>query len=327
MAEENKGLNTYLSIWTNSMTGLITQDFETNGVDFDEYSKKCAMGAMQNVYQLVTQSGEDINKISRDGLREIVGNCASLKLNSNAVPKEVFFNLRNKKVGDNWVKQVEMGLTTNGYLAMLRNFGVNVVTVYDAWLVKEHDEFTYPKRKGLEITAPEWSPMGKSTKTIRAVVPVKLTDGSVTYLIAERDGVMINLIAHIKQNLLNETFGICKDRYKATDAEKKQIAEKKTVILNAVKACKTLDEMLACPEAQPYIMGAWSDTTESMIETKLVGNAIRKYQKDFNSMANRSLVSLDETYRESQEEIEENANSEPFIVDDVIAEGEANANA
>ena len=321
MSEENKGLNTYLSVWTNSMTELVTADFSTNNVELDEYSRKCAMASMTGIYQLVTQSGVDINKISRDGVREIVGNCASLKLNANSVPKEVFFNLRKKKVGDDWVQYVEMGLTTNAYLAMLRNFGVNVDKVYDAWLVKEGDEFVYPKRKGLDVVPPEWSPKGESTKTIRAVVPVKLTDGSATYLIAERDSVRINLISHVKQNLLNETFGICKDRYKATDVEKVQIAEKKAEILNALKDCLTLDEMLVCEKAKPFIMGAWADTTESMIETKLVGNAIRKYQKDFNTMANRSLISLDETYRESQEEITENANSEPFIVDDIIEEG------
>ena len=51
----------------------------------------------------------------------------------------------------------------------------------------------------------------------------------------------------------------------------------------------------------------------------LRNNAIKKYRKDFNSMAKQSFNQLDETYVQTQEEISENANSEPFVV----AESEA----
>lgn len=318
MSNEVQKINTGLSAWTNSVTDLVSSDYSTNGVEMDEYSKSCAMNAMSSIYQLVTTSGEDISKISMNNLRDVVGQCASLKLNANTIPKEVFFNLRSKKVGDSWVKQVEVGLSVNAYLSMVRHFGVNVDTVYDAWLVKEGDDFIFPKRKGLEIAPPEWEQKGQSLKTIRAVVPIKLKDGTVTYLIAERESVKINLIAHIKQNLLNETFGICKDRYKASDAEKKQIAEKKAEVLDKAKACETLDELLKCDAIRPYISGAWADTPDSMIDTKLVGNAIRKYQKEFDTMASRSLIEVDETYRESQEEVEQNACAEEFVDDALV---------
>lgn len=315
---EQQNFTTSLSTWTNSFTELVEKDYEANGLVIDDYSKMCAMNAMSNMFQMVTTSGKDMNSISTSGIRDIVGECASLKLNANAVPKEVFFNIRNKKVGNSYVPTIELGLTVKAHESMLRNFGVNVKRVYDTWSVKEGDEFVYPKRKGLTVTDPEWNPLGKSLKTIRVVVPVELTDGTVTYLIAERESVKINLIAHIKQNLLNETFGICEDRYKANDTQKKQIAEKKNEILDAMKKCETLDEMLECEVIRPYLSGAWADTTESIIETKMVGNAIRKYPKDFNSLASKSLVELDEVYKQTQEEVNENANTEVFVESTVV---------
>lgn len=318
MAEQKYEMNTALSVWQNSMTSLVVRDYKENNVEFDEYSRECAMSAMSNIYQTVIASGKDINAFSRDGMYDVVKQCASLKLNANTIPKEVFFNVRTKKIGDSYMPTIELGTTVNANLSMLRHFGVNVDTVYDAWLVKEGDEFVYPKRKGLTVTDPEWTPCGKSLKTIRAVVPVKLKDGTVDYLIAERDSVKTNLIAHIKQNLLNETFGICADRYKASDAQKKQIAEKKAEILNPLITCQTLDEMLALESIRPYMSGAWSDTTESMIDTKLVGNAIRKRQKELNPIATTSLVQIDETYKTAQEETEENANTVPFESEVVI---------
>lgn len=328
---ENKGFNTALSVWQNSMTGLISKDYNENGVEFDEYSRECAMAAMSNIYQTVVASGKDLNTFSRDGMYDVVRQCATLKLNSNSIPKEVFFNVRTKKIGSDYVPTIELGTTVNANLSMLRHFGVNVDTVYDAWLIKEGDTFVYPKRKGLTVTDPEWEPAGKSLKTVRAVVPVKLKDGTVEYLIAERDSVMVNLIAHVKQNLLNETFGICADRYKATDAQKKQIAEKKAEIMTPLLACKTLDEMLALPVIRPYMSGAWSDSTESMIDTKLTGNAIRKRQKELNPMASSSLTQIDETYKTAVEEVEENANTVEFddanIIDSTATEVVENVNA
>ena len=303
---------TALSWWTNELTNMVTQDYADCGLEIDEYSKKCAMSAMTNIYQLVKNSGVDIKSMDTSNLREIVGQCASLKLNANAVPRECYFQLRNKKVGDNWVKTVEMGIEGDGNDAILRNFGEDVDMVYPVWIVKEGDTFTYPKHKGIEITPPEWEQNGDSERVDKVVYPVKLKDGSVQYLIAEREGVKVNLFAHIRNNLMNETFGICKDRYKATDAEKKKIADKKEEIYDALRKCETLDDMLSCEIAKPYISAAWLDTPESMIVRKMRNNAIKKFKKNYDAMAQRSFLQIDDTYREVQEEIAENANTVEF---------------
>lgn len=323
MAEEKKEVaqkqefTTALSNWTNTITGLVTRDFEQCGVEFDEYSKRCAMSAMSSIFQLVQNTDKaEMRDLNTSNLREIVEQCASLKLNANAVPREVYFQLRSKQINGKWEKVVEMGIEGDGNDALLRQFGNEVAKVHPCWIVKEGDEFIRPKRVGMEITPPSWEQKGLSEKVVAVVYPVQLTNGSIEYLIAERESVKTNLIAHIRNNMMNETFGICKDRYKATPEQKQKIKEMKNQILNDVRACETLDDMLKCPSAQPYISAAWLDTPEQMITRKLRNNAIKKFPKDMNSMANHSLLQLDEGYKASREEITDNENTQPFEFDE-----------
>ena len=46
--------------------------------------------------------------------------------------------------------------------------------------------------------------------------PLQKNDGTIEYHIAEREGVVKNLLAHINNNMMNETFGIAENRYRAT---------------------------------------------------------------------------------------------------------------
>lgn len=317
MADEQK-MTTALSAWTNSVTELVVSDFNQNGVAFDDYSKACAMNAMSSIYQIVKSSGAAMKDVDTSNLREIVGQCASLKLNANGFPRECYFQLRKKKVGDQWTQVVELGLEGAGQESLLRNFGINVKQVYDWWIVKEGDEFTYPKRKGLTLTDPEWEQKGLSQKTVRVVLPVKLNDDSVTYLISERESVKVNIFAHVRNNLMNETFGICENRFKATDAQKKQIDEKKEAIYAELRKCETVDDMIKCEAAIPYMSGAWVDTFESMVIRKMQNNAVRKYPKNFDNMAKKSFMEMDETYQQTQEEIAEQANVEEFDDENVF---------
>ena len=196
-------------------------------------------------------------------------------------------------------------------------------SVISVLVLKEGDEFTYPKHRGVEVTPPEWEEKGLSQKVIRVVYPVEMDGGKIEYMIAEREGVKGNLLAHVRNNLLNETFGICENKRKATDKQKAEIKAKKDEIISALLGCKTLEEMLTCEVARPYMSAAWRETSEAMIIRKMRNNAIKKHPKDLNAMATQSLMQMDETYQQAQEEIAENANSEPFVV----AESEATESA
>lgn len=329
--QEKQEMNTRLSYYTNQYTALMERDFAEHGLKFDDYSKQCVMASMSAIYNLVTTNKADMSNLNGSNLRQVIGQVASLKLNANAVPRECYFQLRSKQdANKNWYKEVEMGIEGDGNDALLRNFGVGVKKVNPVWLVKEGDDFTYPKHKGIEITPPEWEEKGLSQKVVRVVYPVEMDDGKVEYMIAERESVKGNLFAHVRNNLMNETFGLVKGgkktRYDATDAEKKAIAEKKDEILNELLACETLEDMLACEVAKPYMSAAWLETSEAMIVRKMRNNAIKKHPKDLNAIAKQSLIQMDETYQQTQEEIEENANSEEFIVEGKITdEPEADA--
>ena len=310
---EKKQFTTSLSQWSNEITGLIARDYEACGVQFDDYSKKCALEAMTSIYTLV-KNDEKVNmgNLDTSNLRGVVEHCASLKLNASAYPRECYFQLRSVKVGNEWQKVVEMGIEGAGYDSLLANYGKDVSRVYPYWVIKEGDTYIPPKHKGLEVTPPEWEENGLSDKAIRVVYPVKLKDGSVTYLSADRNSVKVNLLAHVKQNMMNATFGICADRYKATDKQKEEIKAKKEEILNALRACATVDDMLACEIARPFISGAWLDTPESMIQRKMCNNATRKFPKNYDPMARQAQIEMDEVYQESQEEIASNANQIEF---------------
>lgn len=332
---EKKAFTTSLSEWSNAMTGLIIEDYKSCGMNMDNYSKECAMEAMTSIYNLVKNDPKisGMGNLDTSNLRGIIKRCASLKLNASAYPRECYFQLRSVKVGidpqtgkDIWQKQVEMGIEGSGYDSLLANYGKDVKQVYPYWVIKEGDVYIPPKHKGLTVTEPEWEEKFLSDKAVRVVYPVKLNDGNITYLSADRDSVKINLMAHVKQNLMNVTFGICADRFKANEKQKAEIKAKKEEILNALRACKTVDEMLKCEIARPYISGAWLDTPESMIVRKMCNNATKKYPKNYDPMARQAQMEMDEVYQISKNEIEENANSVDFdeaVVDSEIVSEES----
>ena len=334
---EKKDFTTSLSQWSNEITGLIARDYDACGVQFDEYSKQCAMEAMSSIYNLIkTNPKLNMQSLDTSNLRGIVERCASLKLNANAYPRECYFQLRNTKVGvdengkDVWQQMIEMGIEGAGNDAILTHYGRDVEQVYPYWVVKEGDTYIPPKHKGIEVTPPEWEEKGLSQKTVRVVYPVKLKDGTVSYLSADRESVKINLLAHVRQNMMNETFGLVKGtkkqygkevertRYDANPEELEAIKAEKEKILNALRECETVDDMLKCEIAKPFMSGAWLDTPESMIVRKMCNNAIKKFPKNYNSMASKAFLEMDEVYQQSQNDIEENANSVEFVDCDVI---------
>ena len=316
---EKKEFTTALSQWSNEIVKLIENDYSSCGVIFDEYSRKCAMEAVGSIYNLVKNDGKaNMNSLDTSNLRGIVENCAGLKLNPSAYPRECYFQLRNVKRGNEWVKVVEMGIEGAGYDSLLSHYGKDVAQVYPYWVVKEGDTYIPPKHRGLELTPPEWEENGLSDKAVRVVYPVKLTDGTVTYLAADRASVKVNLLAHVKQNMMNATFGICEDRYKATPKQKEEIKAKKDEILNALRACSTVDDMLDCEIAKQFISGAWLDTPESMIQRKMCNNATRKYPKNYGQMARQAQIELDDAYRQTQGDVVESANSVDFDEENII---------
>lgn len=304
---------------TQTFAPMIERQLNASGLRLDPYAKQCVINAIGAINQVLEQNmikWDDPN-LDRNNITHILLNIAALKLNAAAHPREVFFQLRNVKrqsrdgKKEEWRLQIEMGIEGDGNDAILARFGRDVAKVGQYWLVRENDEFHYPEYNGLEVTPPRWKPTGKG-KVVRVVYPILKKDGSVEYLISERDDVVNNLLAHVANNLMNETFGLASNRRNATPDQLKKIAEKKKTLLQKVRE-KGLDA-LDDPELQPYISPAWREphSREAMIVRKMRNNAVKKYPKDFrNPMIEYAYTeATDEEVADIRQEMAVNANRE-----------------
>ena len=285
---------------------MVVNQLENNNIALSEYSKSCVVNAISAINNVLDASGITWNSKDLDtsSVTQILLSVAALQLNAAPTANEVFFQIRNVSTKDAegkqvWKKKIELGVQAEGWDALLSNFGRNVKKVYPHWLVREDDEFTYPRYKGVELTPPEWNPKGTG-KVVRVVYPILSTDNTVEYYISERADVKKNLIAHISNNLMNETFGVCADRYKANDEQKVKIAEKKRELLSKAKELD-LEALLDSAEFDKYISPAWKEeqSRESMIIRKMRNNIAKKIPKSFNSSLENELFNenTDETYK------------------------------
>ena len=299
------------------LLGAITTQMEQRGLKLDDYSVECAMNAVSTIAEMLYTNNLTWGSPNLDSSNytDIIKKVALLKLNTASSNREVYFQFRNVKVGDNWKKMIEMGIEGDGNDAILRTFGVDVETVLPYWAVRENDLFEYPSYNGIEMTPPKWTPKGEG-KVVRVVYPIKLKSGAIDFRIAERADVVRNLHAHIMNNMMNETFGICADRYKATAEQKQQIEQKKQEIKAKIKDM-TLDELLDFPEVQKWISPSWSEphSREAMIFRKMRNNSVKKFPNNFgSSYANYTYNELsDETVRTTAAEIRTEANTGDVI--------------
>lgn len=306
---------------------MIERQLKGNGIKMDDYSKRCVLNAISSINSVLDTSGIDWNhpQLDHSNVTQTLLNVASLKLNSSASPNEVYFQIRNVKTGkkdeqgkDIWKKQIEMGIEGDGNDAILSRFGRDVKTVHQFWLVREGDDFEYPSYVGIELTPPKWTPKGTG-KVIRVVYPIEKTNGVIEYHIAEREDVIKNLIAHVKNNLMNETFGIAKNRFEATPKQRAEIEQKKNEIIESIKA-KGLDASLNDPELQKHISPAWKDeqSKESMIIRKMRNNIVKRIPKDFGvALVEMSYEDSTNDYEERiRKDVSEQANGEVIDIID-----------
>lgn len=292
---------------------MIDDQFSSHGMHMSDYQKTCAMNAIYAIQSVLDKTGgkfsdSDFDQTSLTGILKTV---AALELNASATPREVYFSIRKEKRGDLWIKKLEMGIEGDGNDALLRRFGVDVKKVGRPWLVREGDDFTFPTHNGFEVTPPVWIESGNGP-IVRVVYPVLLSDGSAEFLIQEREDVRANLLAHLSNNLMNETFGIAKSRYDANVEQKKQIDAKKKELLTVAKGL-TMEGILDNEALQEFISPAWTEpqSREQMIIRKMRNNAVKKYPKDFgSSFVSESYNGMDESFRDAQSEIDANANKE-----------------
>ena len=299
MAENTQvaNFNTQLSYYTNRYVDLMERDLTSRGMEFDSYSKDCVVAAMGSIFQMVHESGVSFEAINGSNLKFILSKVAALKLNANAQPRECYFQIRNVNIAakgqkPQWEKKIEFAIEGDGNDALVSRYGVNVAKVFPYWKVREGDKYIPPRHRGVEITPPEWEESGIG-KVVRVVYPIQYKDG------------------------------ICADRYKATDAQKTQIEAKKKEIMKKVADIGELEAIIDCEELRPYISPSYYETQsrESMIVRKMRNNIMKSIPKKWdNPVQAYEYNTMDATYREVQEEIEQNANKEEFIPEPMAIE-------
>ena len=264
-----------------------------NRVQLDAEQMACGNNMIAAMFNLASREGLQLNSFDRNEIIQILQKATMLRLNVAAEPHECYLITRNQKVGNNWVKKFEFGIEGDGNDKLLRKYGVDVAKTHKFWIVREHDEFTYPSFNGLEITPPTWKPKDYYSKVTKVVYPIEKTDGTIDWNIAEREEVRINLLAHINQNVMKN-----KDY---TDAAKVKLSDR---IANM-----TLDELFADQECLKIMSPAWASphSRESMILRKMRNNATRRYPKEFSSAFQELTYSetIDETTRDARIDAEQ----------------------
>ena len=264
-----------------------------NRVQLDAEQMACGNNMIAAMFNLAAKDGLQLNSFDRNEIIQILQKVTMLRLNVTAEPHECYLITRNQKIGNNWGKKFEFGIEGDGNDKLLRKYGVNVAKLHDFWVIREHDKFTYPSFNGLDITPPTWEPKDYYSKVMKVVYPIEKKDGKIEWSIAEREGVTINLLAHINQNVMKN-----KDY---TDAAKAKLTER---IANM-----TLDELFADQECLKIMSPAWAapHSRESMILRKMRNNATRRYPKEFSSAFQELTYAetIDDTPRDARIDAEQ----------------------
>ena len=330
-SEKPKDVNTALAKAYDTFLPMIERQIEGHGIQMSAYSKQCVLNAISAINALLSKEGSNFGDSSLDmsSLTNILMFVAGFQLNASASPREIYFIIRKQRQGDNWKKIIELGVEGDGNDAILARFGRDIKKINQIWKVRENDVFEYPEYNGLDMDPPKWKPKG-SGKIVRVVYPIIKNDNIIEFYIAEREDVITNLLAHINNNLMNETFGVYDGSWSngrpvhtPTEAEKAEVKKKKREILNKVSAMG-LDAAIDCGEFDEWISPAWREphSKEAMIERKMRNNAIKKIPKNFSNGALETMFDemSDENYRNVNREITEKANKTPLKIDHCTGE-------
>ena len=259
-----------------------------------DYQRLCGYNILSQINFLLSKEGLDHTSPSvyKESINSAIKFAMVYGLNTDN--KEVFVILRNTEVDGKWLKAVECKPQYLGTLKIIREYGVNVKKVYPTWFVREGDEFTYPTMKGIEQVPPTWTMKNADGKVVRVVVPIQFNDGSVQYCIQERESVAVNIKAQIKQLV-------------STNSQYKAQKERYLTLMNDM----TLDDLLNCDELKPLINDTYTGiSSEEMIKTKLVLNAVKRVAIDYSNAFVRELY--EKTYDNANEYVK-NHNAQEIL--------------
>lgn len=268
---------------SHNIINAIEKFSQARALDLDDYQKICGINALNYIATLVDDMSTDLD---RNNVTSVVQDIMFLRL--NVANGEIAIIKRYNKGGKDKVEFQVMG---HGNDTLLRDFGVNVKKVHQAWLVRENDIYEPQQFVGIKKTDPVWKIVSdtkiKRGKLVRVVYPVELHDGEVIYLEGEREDVKISLIAQAKQNMMK-----AKDKKKAEELLREmETVDLDTLIENPEWRDKEIEVLQWDNKNNKWGTGStkiFNDTytgfsRENMIERKMRNHAIRKYPKKLDN--------------------------------------------
>lgn len=253
--------------------------------NMDNYQAICGYNILSRINILLSKEG--LSHLSEGIDRESINNAIKYVVyyRLNCDNNEVYCMIRNdkrkrfrvdnngnKKEEEYWVKVIEVKPQYKGTLKIVAKYGRNVEKVYPEWIVREGDVFKYPIYKGVDgANPPEWEIHGTDGNVKLVVVPILFKDGYIDYRIAERESVATNIKAQIKQSLIGKP-----------QAQKEEIMAKIRDM--------TLEELLTDKTVKNFVNETYTGlSSEEMIITKLVLNAVKRVPIDYDSALAREL--------------------------------------
>lgn len=240
----------------------------------NSYQAVCGYNILNAINVALAKDGltHQSPNIDKESVNDAIKLAVFYQLNTDN--KEVFVIVRNEKRATGYIKKIECKPQYKGHLKILAEYGRNVKKVYPEWLVRDGDEFTYPTMKGIEQVPPTWTPKGYDGKVVRVIVPIQYNDGYVEYRIAERESVATNIKAQIKQSVMYDKDG-----------------DKILALITPM----TLEQLLTEPNIRDYVNDTYTGlSSEEMIITKMILNAIKRVPIDFSNAMQRET--LEKTY-------------------------------
>lgn len=236
----------------------------------NHYQAVCGYNILSAINLALAKDG--LNHTSPDVDKESINDAIRFAViyELNTDNKEVFVIVRKENRNGQWIKKIECKPQYKGTLKILKTYGRDVAKVYPEWIVRENDDFTYPSMRGVESVPPCWSTHGTTGRVRLVVVPIQYKNGYIEYRISERDSVATNIKAQIKQSLMFDK-------------------QKGPQVMELIKDM-TLDELLTNETIAPYVNDTYTGlSSEEMIITKLILNAVKRVDIDYKNAFSREL--------------------------------------
>lgn len=269
--QNNSGTKSNLQKVQDIYVKQIENAFAENSIEFDKEQKNCVLFAVNKIDDTLRAAKVQYKEVNQSSMFSVLQAVAMFRL--NAINKECFLSIRNVNTATGWIKVFEFGVEGQGNDKILRTYGVDVKEVKYSFVVRENDEFTYPYFDGEKMHMPTWKPKSFVGKVSKVCYVIEKKSGELVPLIAERESVVLSVVAQIKQNLMQ--------KQKEWGAEGK---EKVNQILAKAESLN-LDELLSDSDLIQYISPTYTNpaSREAMIERKLRNLCCKQYPKDFKN--------------------------------------------